>query len=75
MAKYLSLLFLSITLSVYIVFPRMALAQSGEGKQPVQVVVRDKRQPPLQVIVQIVLTVATLKFVEAWVMPNSKNKQ
>jgi hypothetical protein len=64
------LLLVSITLLLNLIPIDLAQAQvKKKDKKRVIIVERDKRQPPVQVIVQIVATTITLKMIEPWVIP------
>ncbi|NJM64413.1 MAG: hypothetical protein HC851_01445 [Acaryochloris sp. RU_4_1] len=64
------LLLVSISLLLNLIPIDLAQAQvNKKDKKRVIIVERDKRQPPVQVIVQIVATAITLKVIEPWVIP------
>lgn len=64
------LLLVAITLLLTLLPVDLAQAKVNKrDKKRIIVVERDKRQPPVQVIVQIVATAITLKVIEPWVIP------
>jgi hypothetical protein len=58
----LIVLLLSITLILSLIHSKSAYAQAEGGNN------RDKRQPPVQVLVQMLMTAITLKLIEPWVL-------
>lgn len=60
-----STLILPFALVLKIMSADPALAQDGQGGK------RDKRQPPVQVIVQIIVTTIVLRLIEPWVIPKN----